>query len=203
MVRTLSLLMLFSLLLCSKAVAGVSATVDKNPVIEGESFILEIIADEDMDTDAFDSTPLLQDFIVGRTSVSSQTSIVNFKTTYTTRWQTVLIPRGTGIYIIPSFNLKGQKTDPIKLTVVKASDKSANADKDIFLKTTISSKNVYVQQQVTLQVKLYIGTELRRASLSEPTLDDANIIQIGKDIETVEIINGHSSCNANNSLGNH
>ncbi len=186
LITSLVLLLLFSAQLQAK----VTATVDKNPVIEGESFILEVVADEDMDTNAFDSSPLLQDFIVGRTSVSSQTSMINFKTSYTTRWQTVLIARSAGVYIIPSFNLKGQKTDPIKLTVVKANDKSAQSSKDIFIETQVSAQDVYVQQQVTLQVKLYIGAELRRASLSEPTLDNANIIQIGKDVETVEIVNG-------------
>jgi len=190
MVKNLSIFIVCTLLLCSKVFANVSATVDKNPVIEGESFILEIVADGDMDTDAFDSSPLLQDFIVGRTSVSSQTSIINFKTSHTTRWQTVLIPRRTGIYIIPSFDLKGQKTNPIKLTVLKADEKSAQSQQNIFIKTKISSHDVYVQQQVTLQVKLYIGAELRRASLSEPTLEEANIIQVGKDIETVEVLNG-------------
>ncbi len=170
--------------------ATVTATVDKNPVIEGESFLLEIVADKSLDNNAFDSSPLLQDFIVGRTSVSSQTSMINFKTSYTTRWQTVLIARNAGIYVIPSFTIDGEKTDPIKLTVIKASDKKASTEKDIFIKTVLSSQKVYVQQQVTLQVKLYIGAELRRASLSEPTLEDANIIQIGKDVETIEIING-------------
>ncbi len=181
---------LFLLFFSAQLFAAVSATVDKNPVIEGESFILEIVADKSLDANAFDSSPLLQDFIVGRTSVSSQTSMINFKTSYTTRWKTVLIARRTGIYVIPAFTIEGEKTDPIKLTVIKASDQSTDTEKDIFIKTEISSKNVYVQQQVTLQVKLYIGAELRRASLSEPTLEDANIIQIGKDIETVEIING-------------
>jgi len=172
------------------ALSQVTASVDKNPVMLKESLVLQVIADDDVNTNALDTSSLLQDFIVGRTSVSSQTSMINFKTTRTTTWTTVLIPRREGNITIPSFTVEGAKTRPIDLSVVAVSDTSATKQQDIFITTDISSDNVYVQQQVTLTVKLHFSAELKRGSLTEPTLEHANVTQIGKDKESDTIING-------------
>jgi len=172
------------------ALSQVTATVDKNPVMEKESLILRVIADDDVNTNALDTSPLLKDFVVGRTSVSSQTSMVNFKTTRTTQWTTVLIPRTSGTVTIPALSIDSYKTQPIELEVLKASAQDSSATQDIFITTDVSSKDVYVQQQLTLTIKLHFAIELKRGSLSEPTLTDANITQIGKDKESDAIING-------------
>ena len=172
------------------ALSQVTASVDKNPVMLKESLVLQVIADDDVNTNALDTSSLLQDFIVGRTSVSSQTSMINFKTTRTTTWTTVLIPRREGNVTIPSFSVEGMKTRAINLSVVAVNDASATKQQDIFITTDISSNNVYVQQQVTLTVKLHFSAELKRGSLTEPTLEHANVTQIGKDRESDTIING-------------
>ena len=191
-IRLIAFTVMANLLLIQSAFAltQVTATIDKNPVMEKESFILQVIADDDIDTNALDTSPLLKDFIVGRTSVSSQTSMINFDTTRTTKWTTVLIPRSAGKFIIPALTVESLTTSPIELEVLKTSDQTARNTQDIFITTDISSQEVYVQQQLTLTVKLHFAAELKRGSLSEPTLDGASVTQIGKDIETDAIING-------------
>ena len=174
----------------SFAYVNVTATVDKNPIVITESFVLTVTADDDINTNALDTSPLMKDFIVGRTSVSSQTSMVNFKTTRTTKWSTVLIAREAGTITIPALPVDTSKTTPIKLNVLAASDPQANKQQDIFITTNISAKEVYVQQQLTLTVKLHFAAELKRGSLTEPSLTGANITQIGKDKEADSIING-------------
>jgi len=182
---------LLGLLLTHSVMAlQITATVDKNPVIANESFILEVVADDDVNTNALDTSVLMKDFIVGRTSVSSQTNMINFKTTRTTRWSTVLIARKPGTYVIPALTVEGTKSAPITLEVLSASDSSMGRQQDIFITTDVSAKEVYVQQQLTLTVKLHFAAELKRGSLSEPILENANISQIGKDQETDSIING-------------
>lgn len=190
MVNAVKFLLLISLYISTHAFANVSATIDKNPVVSGESIVLNVVADESLDNNAFDSTPLLKNFIVGRTSVSSQTSMINFKTSYTTRWQTVLIARKEGNYTIPAFEINGQKTEPILLKVLAPSANNKNQQQDLYIKASVSNNEVYVQQQFTLQVKLYFASELKRGSLTEPSLTGATITQVGKDKETVEISNG-------------
>lgn len=171
------------------ALEQVTASVDKNPISINESFILEVIADDKLPSNALDTSPLLQDFIVGNTSVSSQTSMINGKTSKKTKWTTVLMAKKTGKFIIPALTIANKKTAPIAL-VVAEEQVEANNQPDIYLTAELSSEEVYVQQQVTLSVKLHLGVNIERGSLSEPTLEDANISQLDKDIEIEEIING-------------
>ena len=172
------------------ALDNLSASIDKNPVTAKESIVLTVIADDDVNNNALDTSVLLNDFIVGRTSVSSQTSIINFTATRSTSWTTVLIPKRSGKIIIPSLTIEGKSTQPITLNVLTATDPLATKQQDIFISSEISTAEVYVQQMVTLSVKLHFSTELQRGSLSEPILEGANVEQIGKDKESNEIING-------------
>lgn len=174
----------------SYALTKLTASVDKNPVIANESVVLTVTADDDIDRNALDTSSLLSDFIVGRTSVSSQTSMVNFDTTRTTTWNTVLIPRESGELIIPSFEIDGVKSQSIKLNVLAADKSAASTQQDLFITAQVSSTELFVQQQITLTVKLHFAAELKRGSLTEPTLEGANILQIGKDKESENIING-------------
>ena len=112
----------------------------KNPVIINESFILEVVADDDVDTNALDTSALMKDFIVGRTSVSTQTSMVNFKTSRTTKWTTVLIARKEGQYTIPALTIEGQQTAPIAIVVVAGNQAGQNQQQDLFITTDISTK---------------------------------------------------------------
>tara|TARA_R110000751_G_scaffold60873_1_gene126791 strand:- start:6212 stop:7876 length:1665 start_codon:yes stop_codon:yes gene_type:complete len=189
-VRIIISLLAISLSFHSYALTSVSASVDKNPVMINESLILTVTADDDIDRNALDTSALLTDFIVGRTSVNSQTSMVNFNTTRTTTWNTVLIPRQSGEIIIPRFEIDGVKTQAIKLNVLAADKSVTSAQQDLFITTQVSATELYVQQQITLTVKLHFAAELKRGSLTEPTLTGANILQIGKDKESENIING-------------
>ena len=91
----------------------VTASVDKNPVRVDESFILSVVANGEVDRGAFDSSFLMKEFVVGRTSISSQTKMINFDTTRTTTWSTILIPRIKGRFTIPAFNIDGYITHTI------------------------------------------------------------------------------------------
>lgn len=191
MVRIIFLLIcLFSINQSAFALNKVTATIDRNPVVVNESFVLTVVADDDVNTNAFDTSALLNDFIVGRTSVSSQRSSVNFKTSYSTTWTTPLIAKKPGKYTIPALKIDNELTLPISLEVVTPENAKGSQQKDIFLTTSVSKKELYVQQQLTITTKLHFATELKRGNLSEPKLDDASIRQIGKDNESDEIIDG-------------
>lgn len=168
----------------------VTASVDKNPVMADESFTLTITANDDVDSAAFDPSPLLQDFVVGRTSVSSQTQMINFNTTRTTIWNTVLIPRKPGRFTIPAFNVDGQQTEAIALMVVPVSASNPSQGRDIYITTELDVTEAYLQQQLRYTVKLYLAKDLQRGSLANPTLANADIRQIGKDKEYSEIVEG-------------
>ena len=170
------------------AASQISATINKNPVVVNESFILKITIDDDVDTNALNTSVLLKDFIVGRTSVSSQTSMVNFKTTRTTTWSTLLISKKSGDFVIPPLSIEGMDTQAIQVNVLAEQDPRADQQKDLFITSEVSTKEVYVQQQLTLTVKLHFSAELKRGSLTEPTLEGASITQIGKDKDKIKSI---------------
>ncbi len=166
----------------------VKASVDKNPVMVDESFILSVVANGDIDTNAFDSSFLMKDFVVGRTSVSSQTKMINFKTTKNTTWSTVLIPRKQGRFTIPSFDLNGNKTESFDVVVIPESTSKTTNGRDLFITTEVDLDKAYLQQQIQYTVKLHLGRDLQRGTLSSPTLENADIRQVGKDKEYNEIV---------------
>ena len=193
MVKNIFKLLALLTLVLSKAVfalTNVTASVDTNPVMSNESIVLTVIADDSVERDALDTSSLLANFIVARTEVSSQTSMVNFKTSRTTRWQIVLIPRSVGKLTIPALTIDGHQSQPINVQVVEQGSADSAQQQDIFISAELSSNDIYVQQLVTLTIKLHVGVQLQRGSLTEPTLTGAAIEQVGKDQESEGIVNG-------------
>ncbi|WP_166423122.1 BatD family protein [Paraglaciecola sp. 20A4] len=167
-----------------------SATVDKNPVLADESITLSVVAVGDTSRDAFDPTALNEDFIVGRTSVSSQTKMINFDTTHTTVWTTTLIPRKPGRFIIPAFTVEGKSSAPINMMVLPVTARQGTQGRDVYVTTSIDTKETFLQQQIRYTVKLLLARDLQRGSLSAPTLESGEIKQIGKDAEYNDIVDG-------------
>jgi len=189
MVRSFTLLCLLVLALPSIALTELTASVDKNPVLQGEYFVLSIGADDTVQGAQPDTAALLKDFIVGPTSVSSQTSIINGSVTRKTVWKTELMSRKSGVFQVPAFELKGIKSQPFKLEV-KARESQSSNNKDIFIKTSLTPNTLYVQQAGVYNVKLYLAKDLSEGSLTTPELKNAQISQLGKQVESNEIIEG-------------
>ena len=173
----------------AKALSIVTATIDKNPAMLNESVLLTVTADDDINRNALDTSPLLGDFMVGQTSVSTQTNMVNFKTTRSTTWQVILVPRKTGKLVIPALTIEQISSAPIELTVVPKNT-SDNMQADIFITSELSHEQVYVQQLFTLSLKLHFAVELKSGNLSEPELTGATFEKVGKDKQSDSIING-------------
>lgn len=168
----------------------VIATVDKNPVTLEESFRLTVTANDDVPADLFDSSVLQQDFQVGRTNVSRQTQMINFNTTRSTVWTTTLIPRQTGQFTIPAMDIDGVKTLPIQISVRPVAANAQSQARDIYITAEVEEAEIYVQQQIKYTTRLHLAVDLQSGSLSQPTLKDADIEQVGKDREFTDIING-------------
>ncbi|BAJ02884.1 BatD family protein [Shewanella violacea] len=171
------------------AISQLETSVDRNPAVEKEYLVLSISADDNIQTGELDTSPLLKDFIVGRTSVSRSTQIVNFDSKKQTRWQILLAPKHSGNLLIPSLSIDGVKSKPIELSVV-ASGSQPLQMKSLFIRTSLSTEEAYVGQLITYKVKLYLAVDLQRGVLSAPNLDGAQIKQLGEDIDTTELFNG-------------
>jgi hypothetical protein len=128
------------------------------------------------------SLPAFEVYSQGR---SSNISIVNGQVSASVSYQYVLVPQKPGVYPIDGIavvldnkryvgNLvtltvlnKGQSTSP-KLEQ-HASD-SQGGTKDLFMTASVDAKSPYVNQQVTLSLKFYLGVqEYSSPTLQEPT----------------------------------
>ncbi|MCL2908488.1 BatD family protein [Shewanella aquimarina] len=171
------------------ALTKVETSVDRNPAIQGEYLVLSIKADDDVDNARLDTSILLKDFIVGRTSVSRSTQIMNFDASKETRWQILLAPKKTGTVIIPAMTIDNVSSDPIELKVA-APGSQPEQMKNLFIRSSVSTETAYVGQLITYKVKLYLGVELQRGVLSAPNVEGAQLKQLGDDIDGTEIIDG-------------
>ncbi|MCZ8528111.1 BatD family protein [Alteromonas sp. PRIM-21] len=192
LLQSTGIFFLLTLLVSAAAYAevnSVEATIDRNPVMLDEAIRLTITADGSADRDAFDSSPLLKDFVVGRTSVSSQTSIVNFDTKRTTVWTTTLFPRKEGTFTIPSLTIEGKSTKPIQVEVIPVQEQS-NVARDYFVTTDIDLNEAYLNQQLLYTVKLFLSSNIERGSLQAPEMQNAEITQLGEDKQYTDIVNG-------------
>ncbi|ALQ08871.1 BatD family protein [Pseudoalteromonas fuliginea] len=173
----------------SWAATKLEASVDKNPVLAGEFFMLNISVDDTVKGEQPDTSSLFKDFVVGPTSLSSRTNIINGSINKQTTWSVKLMTRTEGDYTIPAFSVAGLTSEPIKLKVAK---RSVDADKnnEIFLKTSLSSNSLFVQEAGVYTVKLYLAKELLDGSLSTPSMEDAQLTQLGKQTESYELVDG-------------
>ena len=172
-------------------ITQIDAFVDKNPVIVDESFVLTVTFNDDVDQSAFQPQQLLSDFVVGRTSVSRQTSIVNGSLSKLTRFTTVLTAQQAGSYTIPAIMMDGVKSKALTIEVLKpGTDTSARSDKVAFIESTVDNQTVFLQQPLTYIVRLYLAADLNKGNLVAPEMPHADIRQLGSDQESTEMING-------------
>lgn len=188
------IILLVSFLLVSQLahadVSEVTATVDRNPVTANESFVLTVTVDDDVANDSFSPSKLLKDFVVGRTSVSRQTSMINGKLSKQTRFTTVLIPQSAGDYTIPEISIGGASSAPISLQVLEPGNNQDNEQKVAFLEARVDSQQVYLQQPITYVARLFLAADLNKGNLIPPEAENADIQQIGRDEESTEMVNG-------------
>ena len=171
------------------ALSSLEASVDRNPVVQGEYFVLTVTGDDDLAGNALNTSILNKDFIIGRTSVNRSTQIINFDTQKKTSWQILLAAKNKGIATIPAFDIKGVKSNQIALQVVSDSN-AKQKSKDVYIETKLKHKEAYVGQLLTYNVKLYLAVDLQRGVLNAPDVDNAQVKQIGDDKDKTEIVNG-------------
>jgi hypothetical protein len=172
------------------ALTELKVSLDKNPLLLGETAVLELVADDQVAYQP-DFSVLDKDFIVQGPSLGQQMQIVNGKASRTTSWRLLLKAKRSGTFRIPAFEIEGVSSTAIEVEVVEGSAQSQTAnDAQLFLQSSLDSTQLYVQQLAYLEVKIFFQGDLQRGSLSEPKVDGLSIEQLGKDKEGTELVNG-------------
>ncbi len=102
-----------------------------------------------------------------------------------------LRPLTTGTLTIPAFRVGTEATLPITINVGEASATPADSGDEIFMVTTVSKEEAYVQEQLIYTIKIYysIGFD-QGAQLTSPQVGDSVVQQLGSDENYQEVVNG-------------
>ena len=173
-----------------------NASVNRNVVPEGETFVLTLELKDDDTSSTPDLSVLNRDFTVLGISNGYRTNIVNSQVSKSRQWNLVMIPKKNGEIIIPEIALSGYKSNPITITVTSAGEEAQLTLADTnSLKFKISGKiskeNPYVQEQINYRLKIYDTGGLQGTPPIFNINNDEWIVKLlgEPDIETI-IING-------------
>ena len=156
------------------ALGAVTASVDRNQVTLGDSLRLTIAADDGEDIDEDQLQGLQNDFDILQRSTSSNTSIINGSISHTRQLIVVLAPRREGNLQIPPMQFEQSITPALQVAVGPASDSPSDGQSIVF-EAEVSQKEVYVQGQIILTLRVLQAVNLEAGSLSQLKLDNAFI----------------------------
>ena len=160
----------------------IEVSVNKNPVLVGESFAISFSFDEKANNIDFNlSNNEFVQFLSGpNKSSSSSITIVNGKresvlnTTFTYYFKAIK----KGEFIIPSASINFKrdiiKSNELRIQILDATNKKANNSfsNNLFVKAEISKKNVFVGEQLLVTYKLYNRYDLANTEMTKlPNLD--------------------------------
>ncbi|CAH0992732.1 hypothetical protein SIN8267_02868 [Sinobacterium norvegicum] len=160
------------LLAANSSWAKATATIDRNPVIIDDSFVLTLQSDNGgYFNDDPDLSAISQDFTILSQSQNQQISFVNGNSTKVKTWQLTLNAKTTGDFTLPSITINDEQTAPIKITVIKPSAQAnGQGQREIFIQASADLNTVYVQSPFTYTV--LVATALPLAGGSELTAPD-------------------------------
>lgn len=154
------------------------ATVDNNRVSENDRFELRFTFEgKNLNALKNFNPPSLKEFrVLSGPNQSTSMQIINGVSSSSLTLSYILMPNTTGAFTIGSASIqyedKSYTTDPIKVTIIKGSQKPKDDSgkqisneeiaKNLFIRATIDKSKVYLGDQVTVTYKLY--TRLNIAS---------------------------------------
>lgn len=179
------------------------ATVNRNKIPEGETFLLTLELSNAQTDNTPDLSVLDKDFRTYSISHSYQTNIVNGKADMSQQWNLVLMPNKTGKLSLPAIKLDNFATQPIIIEVSPAGSEinvpdTANAAGQQINKFSMSgqidNKTPYVQEQIIYTLKLIDRGGLQgEEPFFETSGDNDWIIKsLGAPVVNSQIINGQT-----------
>ena len=176
----------FSALLFSQNPAFV-ATVDKNPVTQDEQFTLELTMNSSGETPRNFKAPDFSKFLLlSGPNQSTSMQIINGSVSSSQTFSYVLQAREAGKFTIASavIEVGGNqfKSNPIELTVTKASGKKSQQTQsaqaqgvdigdNVFLRAVVDRSRVYQGEQVTVTYKIYTRARIVNYAINKlPTM---------------------------------
>ena len=171
--------------------AALTASVDRSVIDSNETLQLVIRYDGQVMTGQPDFSPLENDFEILSNNRQQQYSWVNGQSESYTDWTMVLMPKRTGLLLIPSLNFKKEVSNAVEIRVRSASAAAGAGKQPIYTETLVDKESVYIQEQLVLTHRLYTSVQLSDLSRSDLNVPDVIMQKLG-DNQFQKIINGRN-----------
>ncbi len=166
------------LLLCTAAAAAdVSAQLDRDRIVQGETVTLVIQTDDPQQNLDGDFSLLDKDFEVLDRRSETQMSIVNGQQSAVVRLMLTLEPRRSGELTIPALRFGATTTTPLELKVDAAPEPEPGEAPTVFIEVEVDPKTgpYYVHAQLRLTVRVFYQQSLTEAAISPPEPASASV----------------------------
>ena len=161
--------------------AELTAKVDRTILDANETLQLVIRYDGQAFRSQPDFEPLTSDFEILSNNRQQQYSRVNGQSQSYTDWNLVLMPKRTGMLLVPSLTYKNDVSNALEITVRAASNSSASAGQQpVYTETLVDKDTAYIQEQIILTHRLYTSVQLSDLSLSELDIADVILQRMGE-----------------------
>lgn len=176
---------------CFAANAEITATLDRDRAAVGESVQLRLLRDS-RGGDAPNLNVLKADFDVVGSSSESNVQYINGHLSQQSVTNVTLIPKRAGALQIPAISWDGETSQPLALAVTAtgAGGPGDSETQHVFIGTTLSQKQPYVQGNVVLTVTIHTDVPVRQANLEFEGNNDVSVQQLGQDQQDAEAIKG-------------
>ncbi|MDR1075449.1 MAG: BatD family protein [Xanthomonadaceae bacterium] len=174
----------------TQARAVTRAWLDRSEVMVDQPVVLNIETDQGGPVTP-DYTPLRSDFEISDPFRNQRYENINGRSRSSTVFGMVLRPVREGHVSVPSLKVGGESTEILSLTVLPAAQASSTGPADqVVLETEVDDDNPYVQQTVSVVVRLSFAVGIASGQLELPVPDGAILRQIGDDVQSSRTING-------------
>lgn len=161
--------------------AGLSASLDRAKVAEGEAVVLTVTTSAN-EGGTPDWTALQQDFDLLGQGQSTQMRVVNGRSSSSREWRLTLLPRRTGTIEIPPLRLGGLASAALRLEVLPAAQAAeAGIPQPVLLEVEAGPRQPFVQQKLVYTVRLLYSAGLADATLGDPSVDEALVYRLGEE----------------------
>lgn len=178
--RLMKLALVLLCMSCSFALraAEITAQLDRDRIVEGETVNLVIQTDDPKQSLETNLDQLQADFHVIDQRSETQMSIVNGRQSATVRLVLTLEPKRAGQLTIPSLQFRGgERTAPKLLAVDKARELAPGEQPPVFIEVEVDPLEgpYYVHAQLSLKVRIFYQQNLTEAAINPPTPEQASV----------------------------
>lgn len=160
--------------------AQLSAVVDRSIINVQDTLTLDVKFTEQVKSGQPNFAQLKQNFDILSTNRSSQYQNINGRTEASTQWRMTLAPKTSGQLIIPSFEFQDHFSDAITIQVNEAPTGQDAQNQPVYVETEIDNRNVLVQQQSLLTLRLITSVGLTSLEAEELKIDNTIIKKVAE-----------------------